>query len=46
MKEELERLYDNTMAELESAREKYAEAAVSVTRLTEIANTLRNMIDS
>ena len=45
-KKDLYRIYDIVMDELEVAREAYSEAAVRVTRLTEVANTLRNMIDS
>ncbi len=43
---ELNRIYGIVMDELKVAREDYSEAAVRVTRLTEVANTLRNMLDA
>ena len=45
-REEVRRLYDIIMDELEIARGEYSEAAVRVTQLTEVANSLRNLLDS
>ena len=45
-KKDIHRIYEIIMDELEVAREAHSEAATRVTRLTEVANTLRNMIDS
>lgn len=45
-KKDILRIYKIVMDELEVAREAYSEAAVRVRRLTEVANTLRNMLDS
>ncbi|MBI1657367.1 MAG: hypothetical protein IS632_01135 [Thaumarchaeota archaeon] len=45
-KKDIRRIYEIVMDELEVAQEAHSEAAARVTRLTEVANTLRNMIDS
>ena len=42
---QIDRLYRITMDELKVAREAYAESATRVTRLTELANTLKNLLD-
>ena len=42
---ELNGIYGIAMDELKVAREDYSEA-VRATRLTEVANTLRNMLDA
>ena len=39
-------MYDIVLDELDVAQEDYKEAAVRVTRLTEIANTIRNILDA
>ena len=44
--QDIRRIYEIAMDELEVAREAHSGAAVRVTRLTEVANTLRNMVDS
>lgn len=51
--DEIQRLYDitidlleNATEDYENAKEAYGDAAVRVTALTEIANTLRNILDS
>ena len=45
-KKDIQRIYDIVLDELEVAREAHEEAAARVTRLLEVANTLRNMLDS
>lgn len=52
-RDEIQRLYDitvdlleNATEDYEKAKEAYGDAAVRVTALTEIANTLRNILDS
>lgn len=42
----IERLYKIAKAELDVAQEAYAESAARVTRLTELTNTLCNMLDT
>ena len=39
-------MYDIIQEELEDAKEKYGDAAVRLTRLIEVSNILRNMLDS
>ena len=45
-KKDIRRIYEIIMDELEVAQEAHGEAAARVTRLTEVADTLRNMLDS
>ena len=45
-KDSLRRVYEIMMDELRVAQEDYGDAAARVTRLTEVTNTLRNMLDA